>query len=118
MSSSELHADMGATHRAPIWAVALAATLLAASFGRRRTEAAAASDQAARRFDEDTPAGGDRVLADEGRGRRDAASLYNLHRRLITVRRAQPSPSVGSYFGRLVSPHRRGRRFDSLHATT
>jgi membrane protein len=69
MSSTELHADMGATKRAPIWAVALAATLLAASFGRRRSEAAAASDQAARRFDEDTPAGGDRALADEGRGR-------------------------------------------------
>jgi membrane protein len=69
MSSSELHADMGAPYRAPIWAVALAATLLAASFGRRRTEAAAGSDRAARRFDEDTPAGGDRALADEGRGR-------------------------------------------------
>jgi membrane protein len=69
MSSTELPADMGATKHAPIWAVGLAATLLAASFGRRRTEAAAASDQAARRFDEDTPAGGARALADEGRGR-------------------------------------------------
>jgi hypothetical protein len=69
MSGTELPADMGTTKRAPIWAVALAATLLAASFGRRRSEAAAASDQAARRFDEDTPAGGDRALADEGRGR-------------------------------------------------
>ncbi len=118
MSSSELHAEMGATRRAPIWAVAFGGYAARRELGRRRTKAAAASDQAARRFDEDTPAGGDRVLADEGRGRRDAASLYNLHRRLITVRRAQPSPSVGSYFGRLVSPHRRGRRFDSLHATT
>src|SRR5690242_1150395 len=69
MSSTELPADMGATKHAPIWAVGLAATLLAASFGRRRTEAAAASDQAARRFDEDTPARGARALADEGRGR-------------------------------------------------
>ena len=43
MSTTELHGDMGRTEHAPIWAVALAGTLLAASFGRRRIEKEAAA---------------------------------------------------------------------------
>ena len=63
MTSTDLQTDMGRTEAAPIWAVAFAALLLAASFGRRRagkgtTEAGA-----------DCRRAGDGTPPDEGRGR-------------------------------------------------
>jgi membrane protein len=69
MSSTELHTGKGRTEHPPIWAIALAGTLLAASFGRRRAEQeGAAPNKEAQRFDQDTARRGERA-ADSGRGR-------------------------------------------------
>ena len=62
MSSIDLPTNMGQREHAPVWAVALAATLFAASFGRRQTEKAKSPD-------ERTPGAGDSVHPDDGRGR-------------------------------------------------
>ena len=70
MSSTELQADIGRTEHAPVWAVALAGTLLAASFGRRRAEHETATpDNEARGFDRETARHSDRAPADASRGR-------------------------------------------------
>jgi membrane protein len=69
MSTTELHGDMGRTEHAPIWAVALAGTLLAASFGRRRAEKEAAARDEVRASGSGIPSHDDRTPADEGRGR-------------------------------------------------
>jgi len=54
---------MGQRKNAPIWAVALAGTLLAASFGRRR------ADKAAARTHDETSRVADSTALDDGRGR-------------------------------------------------
>jgi len=63
MSSADLDAKMGQRKNAPIWAVALAGTLLAASFGRRR------ADKAAARTHDETSRVADSTALDDGRGR-------------------------------------------------
>jgi membrane protein len=63
MSNTELHTKLGQSEYAPIWAVALAGTLLAASFGRRRAE------NAAIRTHDKTPRAADSTQLDDGRGR-------------------------------------------------
>jgi membrane protein len=62
MSSTDLRAEMCRTKHAPIWAVALAATMLAASFSRRRVEKQPDST------DKESPRGDDRP-PDDSRGR-------------------------------------------------
>ena len=62
MSSTDLPTNMGQREHAPVWAVALAATLLAASFGRRQTEKAKGADDR-------PPGAGDSAHPDDGRGR-------------------------------------------------
>ena len=63
MSSTDLQTGTGRWESAPIWAVALAGTLLAASFSRRRTEKAATAAQRG------TSRSGDGTQLDENRGR-------------------------------------------------
>ena len=63
MSSTDLHTKMVQREAAPIWAVALAGTLLATSFGRRRAE------KAATRTPEESLRAADSPQLDDGRGR-------------------------------------------------
>ncbi len=63
MSSTDLHADTDRTAHAPMWAVAFAGLLLAASFGRHRT-----GQETAGADDESPPSGGPGPL-ENGRGR-------------------------------------------------
>lgn len=63
MSIADLQTNMGQRRYPPVWAVALAAALLAASFGRRRAEKAVNCP------DEEIPRNGDSTQLDDGRGR-------------------------------------------------
>jgi membrane protein len=70
MSSTELHPETDRTEHAPIWAVALAGTMLAASFSRRGADKEPATpDNETRYLDRETTRRDDSVPDDERRGR-------------------------------------------------
>jgi membrane protein len=70
MSSTQLNPERSRTEHAPIWAVALAGTLLAASLGRRGAEKEPETpDKETRRFDEHNAGRDNSVPDDERRGR-------------------------------------------------